>query len=226
MPVTFIGTSHIAQDSVDEIKKAFLDNDPDIVGVELDHQRLHALLSDQKPNYSPRMIGKIGLKGYLFAIIGSYLQRKLGRMVGVQPGSDMKQAVVLAKNNQKQVLLMDRNLQTTLKRFSKQLTWKERWRFLGDLILRRGRGKRMKIDLKKVPPKQLVKVLLDELKGRYPTMHRILVEERNEFMARRLLAASLQHPDSKILAIIGAGHLQGVQERYHQLLEQHEAQHS
>ncbi|MBW2982952.1 TraB/GumN family protein [Candidatus Woesearchaeota archaeon] len=225
MPVTFIGTSHIAQDSVDEIKKAFLEQDPDIVAVELDRQRLQALLSDQKPNYSPRMIGRIGLKGYLFAIIGSYFQRKLGRMVGVQPGSDMKQAVVLAKNNQKQVLLMDRNLQTTLKRFSKQLTRKEKWRFLGDLLFGKRRAKRMNIDLKKVPPRKLVTILLDELKGRYPTMHRVLVEERNEFMARRLAAASLQHSDSTILAVLGAGHLQGVQERYHQLLEE-QAQHS
>ncbi|MFP4523728.1 MAG: TraB/GumN family protein [Candidatus Woesearchaeota archaeon] len=225
MPVTFIGTSHIAEDSVNEIKKAFLEQDPDIVAVELDRQRLHALLSDQKPSYSPRMIGRIGLKGYLFAIIGSYFQRKLGRMVGVQPGSDMKQAVVLAKNNQKQVLLMDRNLQTTLKRFSKQLTRKEKWRFLGDLLFGKRRAKRMKIDLKKVPPRKLVTLLLDELKGRYPTMHRILVEERNEFMARRLAAATLQHPDKKMLAVLGAGHLQGVQGRYRQLLEE-QAQHS
>ena len=42
--IFIIGTSHIARQSINDIKKRFSELNPDIVCVELDHKRLHALL--------------------------------------------------------------------------------------------------------------------------------------------------------------------------------------
>jgi len=85
-------------------------------------------MTEQKNRIGLSAITQIGFKGYLFAVIGGYLQRKLGSMVGVMPGSEMKLAVQLAKKNNARIALIDRNIETTLKRFSESLTWKERFR--------------------------------------------------------------------------------------------------
>lgn len=207
----FLGTSHIAVDSIKEIERAFRLESPDIVAVELDPARLHALLADRKPNYSPAMAFKIGFKGYLFAVIGSLLQQKLGSIVGVKPGSDMLRAVELARDNGKRIALIDRDLRITLSRLSKAFGWKEKFRFLFDLISAPF-AKKMKIDLGKVPEKELIKQLLELLKKRYPGLHRVLVEERNKIMALKLKALMDNYPDKKILAVMGAGHEESVLE--------------
>ena len=41
--LTIIGTSHIAQQSLDDVKKAIEEGKPDIVAIELDSKRLHSL---------------------------------------------------------------------------------------------------------------------------------------------------------------------------------------
>ena len=46
--VVFLGTSHIAKQSLDEVKKYIANEKPDIIGLELDRNRLHVLM-DKKP---------------------------------------------------------------------------------------------------------------------------------------------------------------------------------
>jgi len=130
-----VGTSHIARQSLAEIEAAFIDFRPTIVGVELDKGRLHALFSKEpERKASLADIRHISVKGYLFATIGRYTQKKLGNIVGVAPGSEMKLAVELAKKNNLKTALIDQDIQITLKRFSKALSWREKFRFLGDML--------------------------------------------------------------------------------------------
>jgi len=104
-----IGSSHISSQSVDEIKKAFSEFKPDIVGVELDKRRVHALLSEEKRGPSFYDIRRIGFKGYLFAVIGSWASKKLGKIVGVEPGTEMKTAVLLAKEKKARIKFINLN---------------------------------------------------------------------------------------------------------------------
>jgi len=203
--LTIIGTSHIARHSVREIEKAFHEMKPDIVAVELDPSRLQALLSEKKPDYSPRIIREIGLKGYLFALVGGLVQQKLGDIVGVKPGSDMLRAVTLARDNGCRIALIDRDIRITLSRLSKKITWKERLNFLID-VFRAPFSKRMRLDLSKVPEKKLILELMNILKSRYPGLHQVLVEERNHIMALKLCTLIENYPDKHILAVVGAGH--------------------
>ena len=47
-------------------------------------------------------------------------------------------------------------------------------------------------------------------KKRYPGMFRVLVTERNHYMANALVKIAQQNPDKKILAVMGAGHAEDV----------------
>lgn len=214
--ITLLGTSHIAQQSVQQIRKAIADA-PAVVAVELDQKRLAALLHGGKSSLRLSDIRRIGLKGWLFAWIGGIVQRKLGASVGVMPGSDMLAAVKLAHAAGIRVALIDQDIEVTLRRFSAKLSWAERWRFAIDLIRGLLFGKRElrrygfgNIDLRKVPTEEVIAKMIGVIKQRYPNIYQVLVEERNRVMAHRLQHLAAQHEGS-ILAVVGAGHVEGMQ---------------
>ena len=94
-----------------------------------------------------------------------------------------------------------------LKRFSKEFTWKERFRLVYDII--KGvilRKKEVDFDLRTVPSKKVIDKLINKVKARYPGLYKVLIEERNEFMASKLARIININEDKKILAIVGAGH--------------------
>mgnify|MGYP001581148710 CR=1 FL=1 len=219
MPLRIIGTSHIAAQSIQEIKKAFAQEKPELVAVELDLHRASALFQDGKKGVSLTQAFTIGFKGYLFAKLGQIAQQKLGKMVGVSPGSEMKTALELAKEHRIGVAFIDQPLSITLRRFSKELTWRERFRFVGDLL----KGlffpkKQLKelglegFNLQKVPEQELIHKMMKHLKERYPNVYRTLVEERNKYMVKKVVGLLRNHPDKKILVIVGAGHKEGMEE--------------
>ena len=224
--IAVLGTSHIASSSVNEISDYIKSHKPDIVAVELDRQRLVGLLSKepQKATLSPTLIFKIGVVGFLFLLIGRYVQKKLGDVVGMTPGADMKQAVLEAQREQLRVALIDQDISVTLRRLSKAFTLREKWRFFADLCLALvGRGPKVELqfDLKTVPSQELIVTLIGMLRERYPSLYRVLIDERNKVMARKLIMLSKKNPQSHILAVVGAGHVEGMmeylKERYDQI---------
>ncbi|MBN1544580.1 TraB/GumN family protein [Candidatus Woesearchaeota archaeon] len=226
--LTIIGTSHIAKQSLKEIEEAFGRHKPEIVAVELDRRRLHSLLTDEKAHAGIGQIPKVGLKGYLFALIGGWLQRKLGTAVGVMPGSEMKLAVEFARKTKAKIALIDQDIEVTLRKFSQRLTWKEKFRFVGDLLKSVFFKKRSlreigidpnSFDLSKVPEKELVRKLILQLKDRYPNVYDVLVRERNVIMANNLAKLMHKYPDETVLAVVGAGHEEEMIEMVRKRLE-------
>lgn len=208
-----VGTSHIARQSVNEIKKLIKNEDPDIIALELDNRRLYALLHEEKSKVGIGDVRHIGFKGLLFALFASWGQKKMGELVGAKPGMEMKEAAKIAMRKKKQIELIDRDVRITLKEFSRRLTWKERFTFVGDifrfLFFRKREIKRLGIenlDLTKVPEKLLIKKLTSELKIKYPNVYKVLVGDRNIQMANRLVKLMNSNSDKKIMAVVGAGH--------------------
>ncbi|MDP7115780.1 MAG: TraB/GumN family protein [Candidatus Woesearchaeota archaeon] len=206
--LTIIGTSHIAQQSLDEVKKIIEEENPSLICFELDKQRAKVILKN-KPGGRIQLkdIRKIGVKGYLFSLLGGWAERKLGEHAGVKPGDEMREGLRLARIHKIPVGYIDQDIQVTLKRFSKALTWKEKWHFVVDLF--KGfvlKEKKYTFDLSKVPSKKLIKKMIQEVKKRYPNLYTVLVEERNEYMARKLVYLMKSKPNDRIVAIVGAGH--------------------
>ncbi|MBL7055613.1 TraB family protein [Candidatus Woesearchaeota archaeon] len=205
--LTIIGTSHIAKQSLEEVQKEIEENKPDIVAVELDRRRLYALFQKKQNKVSIYDIKHIGVKGFLFSLFGAWASKKLGKLVGVSPGSEMKKAIQLARKHKMKIALIDQDIEITLKRFSKMLTWKEKWNFLADIIKAIfKREKAIDFDLTKVPEKKLIKKLIGKVKERYPNVYKVLIEERNQVMAKNLKNIMEQNPEKKIVAVMGAGH--------------------
>ena len=201
-----IGTSHIAPESLREVEKVILKEKPGLVALELDRKRLAALLSDKVSRPSIKDIRRVGLKGWLFAVIGGWIERKLGQKVGVSPGAEMLRAFHVAQSVGAKVALIDQDIEVTLRRFSKALTWKEKGRLVADVFKGLLFGPKVKLDLRKVPSEKLIKKLISEVKKRYPNIYRVLVSERNDYMAHKLAILLQRFPDEQIVAVVGAGH--------------------
>ena len=156
-----VGTSHIAKDSLLEVEAVIRGWKPDIKAEEHDKRRAYGLLKDQKAKPGLKDIPRIGFKGYLFTIIGGMVQKKLGEYVGVPPGSEMKRAMELAIEGELKIAFIDQDIGITLKRFSKALSWKERFTFVSDIVKAAiFRKPEIEIDISKVPPKEGVKALI------------------------------------------------------------------
>ncbi|MGM5487649.1 MAG: TraB/GumN family protein [Nanobdellota archaeon] len=208
--IEIIGTSHIAQQSIDEISALIKEKQPDIVAVELDKKRLYALQNEIETKVSLSDISRIGFQGFLFTLLGSWAQKKLGNIVGIKPGSDMLAAVKQAQKNGAKIALIDQDIERTLKNFSKQLTWKDKWNLAKDTFSGAYKKDLRQMDLSKVPPEELVEKLLRQVKDRYPSIHQVLIDDRNHHMVARLRRIQNQHPDAHILVVVGAGHKEGM----------------
>ena len=206
--IRLIGTSHISPKSRKLVPAVIKKTKPAIVALELDKARLYALLAGPTRPRRPAIkdIRRIGWKGWLFGALGAWVERKLGQRVGVSPGEEMLAAVHAAKDVDARIALIDQPLEITLRRFGKALTWKEKGRLIGDLFAGVA-GKGVAWNLEKVPSQKLIAKLLKQVKKRYPSMYRVLVEERNQYMATQLARLTKAFPDKKIIAVVGAGHV-------------------
>lgn len=199
-----IGTSHISIESVREVRKEIVERSPEVVAIELDKVRLQSLLSEEKRKLSIRDIKELGVKGFLFNVVGAYVENKLGKLVNVKPGSEMKEAILAARKVKADVALVDQDVRITMKRLSQALTWREKFRFVGDILKSFVKRERIPIDLTKVPEKKMIHKLTNQLKKRYPSIYRVLIAERNAVIAKNLY--TLMQGRKSIIAVIGAGH--------------------
>ena len=210
-----VGTSHISPESISEVKKIIAEKKPGFVAVELDKGRFQGLMESKgkRKRVSFQELKKLGVSGFLFSLFGAYIEEKLGKVVGTKPGAEMKAAIHEAAKVQAKILLIDQEISITIKRLFKTLTWKEKFRFVGDVFSGLlGFGEKVEFDLRKVPKGELIEKLIDQVKDRYPSVYKVLIEERNVFMAKKLRHYMLTFPEQTIVAVIGAGHQKGMYE--------------
>ena len=207
--IIIIGTSHVADTSIKKIKKSFKELMPDIVALELDMNRAYSLKHKTKRPKNFELLKNLGLGGFLFYLFGEYAQKKIGNIVNIEPGSDMLTALELGEKNNCKIALIDRDIKITLRRFSKYFSKKELFKIILDVIFSK-KDKIHEIDFSKVPSKEVIKYVLKETKQRYPSLYKVLIDERDKFMAEKIYQISIMNPEKRILIVVGAGHLPGI----------------
>lgn len=203
--LTILGTSHIAKQSIKKVKNTIENLKPHIIAIELDKKRLQALFSNQRP--SLRDLFSLGLKAFILNLIAAYAEKKLGKLVGTKPGDEIRQAILSAKEHKLKIALVDQDVQVTLKKLTKRITWKEKFQFIKDIIKSIfGKKQKIKFDLNKVPSQRIINKMIKETKQKYPSVYKTLIEERNSIIAKNLYKLITNYPNKNILAIVGAGH--------------------
>lgn len=205
--IKIIGSSHISKDSVDEVRQEFQNFQPQIMAVELDSERAKSLFEKKRKQSFNDTRKSLGVKGAAIITFLSYIQKKLGKIVNTEPGSEMKESVIIARENKLQLELIDQKIEITLLKLSNALTFRVIMRIIKDIITAPfKKTPKIAIDLNKVPDEATIELMINEVKKQYPEIHRVLIDERNKIMAKRLYTLSRAHPEKKILAVVGAGH--------------------
>ena len=208
--IILVGTAHISRKSVELVESTISAEKPDVVGVELDRQRLFQLKAGRK--WKETDLGKVIKEGksYLFLLnlLLANIQRQFGQQVGVSPGEEMLLAVKTAEVQGIPIALLDRDVRVTLKRAIAKMSLWEKLK-LGGTILTGFFKEEEKLTAEKIEElkqKDVMSELMNELSREMPSVKEVLVDERDVFIANRILAT----PGKKIVAVVGAGHIDGI----------------
>lgn len=212
--IILIGTAHISQESVEEVKKVIKDYKPDIVAVELCKRRYDAITKKQEWENTP--VNKLLNSGNAYLLLAQTflgsIQRKLGKEYGVEPGSEMIAAIDEAKKHNLEVALVDRDISVTLKRAWKKMGLREKfrlsWEFL-KAMLGYDEEELEELDLKKIMDQDVISSMMEEFGHIAPSVTTVLIHERDIYIAKKILDESKK---GKVVAVVGAGHVKGIEE--------------
>ena len=205
-----LGTAHISTASVEAVREQIKEYQPEVVAVELCSSRHQALTSDRRLDKEGLL--KVVKEGKApLVLLQSLLaaeQRKMGLDEGQQPGAELLVAVQEAEAAELEVALIDRDIQTTLRRAWKKMKFREKFRILWSLLGDDEDEEGPEV-AELLENQDLLSSLMEELRTFSPGAGTVLIDERDAFLAGKL--SLLQSSDKKILAVVGAGHLKGIE---------------
>lgn len=204
-----LGTAHISRESVEEVKELITGELPDRVCIEIDESRYKSLI--EKNQWSNLNISAVlkGGKGFLLLanLILSSFQRKLGMDLGIKPGEEMVTAINLSKELDIPFSLCDRDIQITLKRaWAKSGFWGKNKMLAAMLSTVFSNEKLKQEDIESLKEKNALQNMLNELAEYLPAVKEVLIDERDRYLATRIFSSA----GNKVVAIIGAGHVNGI----------------
>ncbi|MDR2967465.1 MAG: TraB/GumN family protein [Methanobacteriaceae archaeon] len=211
--LTIIGTAHVSQDSVDEVKQAIYEQEPDVVAIELDRGRYERLLEEKKGTKVDEKIsvtkiikeGKVGL--FIISSILTYIQSKIGEDLDIKPGSEMIEAIEAANDLNIKIALIDRDINITLQRVLNKATFMEKLKFFYGAIVSLFTSDDEEIeDIEQLKESDTLDEIMEYFKDMSPNAYEVLVKERDAYLAKSILNIE----DDHVIAVVGAGHKEGI----------------
>lgn len=193
--IVLVGVAHVIDVSqqIGQLVSYYL---PGAVGVELDPSRYQALRDGERPSNVPLAYRLLSL-----------MQRRLAEQFGGEVGAEMLAAVEAARANNAQVVFVDKDAGRMFGSLLQRMTLKERVLMVvssvSGLFMSR---KRVERELKEFQENE--EAYMEVMAREYPTVKRVLIDERNEHMAQAILRAEGEH--GSVLAVIGDGHVEGI----------------
>jgi len=209
--IRIVGTAHVSRQSVDEVRAAIEDYKPDVVAIELDPCRFNALKKQARDPTVDDVLEVRNFNSLLVQWLLAYLQRRIGFDVGVEPGAEMKAAIEAAESHNIPIALVDRDIRLTLLRFWSSLGILEKIKMIWALIISIAEvDNGQEIDIESLKEQNVIDVVMTEFRKFSPNGARALIDERDAFIAHQLVLLKAQRPEGRILAVVGAGHRQGI----------------
>lgn len=208
--IILVGTVHVSQESADLVRAVIEEKRPDAVCVELDVRRYEALSQQQKwESFDLKeVIRKKQLSTMLANVLLASYQKRLGDQLGVLPGTEMLEAINVAKKLDIPIVLCDRDVRVTMRRAWRSTPFLKKSTLVSSLIL--GVFDTTPVteeslqDLKK---QDVLSDMMQELGKEIPTLKTVLIDERDHYLAEK----TLQAEGKKIVSVVGAGHVEGIQ---------------
>lgn len=208
--ITLIGTAHISKESIDEVTAYIRTHDLDCVAIELDAQRLASL--NDKERWRKMDIIKVlkNKQGFLLLanLVLAGFQRRMGANMGVNPGDEMKAAYETATERGIKTAMVDRPIQVTLRRaWARNSLW-GKCKLLAALLTSAFEKETVDSEqIENLKNRSEMDSMMSELSEYMPKVKEVLIDERDRYLAAHIWNTA----GTRIAAVLGAGHLPGVE---------------
>lgn len=211
---TLLGTAHVSKASVDAVHAAIASGRYDHVAVELDAARAQALV---EPDAMARLdlveVIRTGRTAMFAANLAlAAYQRRLAEQLGIEPGAELKRAVLDARERELPVTLIDRDVGLTFRRAANRLGWWQRVKLGSGLAMSLVASDEVPEDeIEKLKQGDMLESSFAEFATHSPALYETVIAERDRYMAAGLREAGRATPAPReVLAVVGAGHLAGL----------------
>ena len=211
--IRLIGTAHISRESIEEVTGAIREEKPGMVCVELDEGRYASI--NQQDTWEKLNVSKVLREGKGFLLIAnialSSFQRRLGNEMGVKPGEEMIAAINTAKEMGIEFSLCDREVQVTLRRAWASCGLWSKCKLLAALLSSAFVGEKLDAaEIENLKKSNELDNMMKELSDYLPAVKETLIDERDRYLATKIWEAAGKNESANTIAVVGAGHLQGI----------------
>ena len=208
-----LGITHTDPDALEILSRRLNDGGYDAIAVELCPSRHAALLSPdvwgETDLFRILREGRAGQLALSLALAG--WQQRLSEQSGVEPGAELRQAIEQALTLGLPVWLLDRDLGVSLKRLSRALPRGQRFNLYGGLL--EGILSTDPVDeetLLHLREGDMLETALSPYVQHSESLRKILIQERDRYMAARLCEETAAGNYHRVLVLAGEGHLDGI----------------
>ena len=208
--ITLVGTAHVSRESADLVAQVIEEEKPETVCIELCESRYQSLTKKKKWQNTDLLKVIREKKAFLLLsnLMLAYFQKKIGKKLGIKPGEEVLRAIAAAQAIGAHIHLADRDIRTTLSRMWRVMGFWRKIKVLAQLVTSAGQMDAIKEeDIEKIKRKDVLETLLSENGESFPEIKRILIDERDQYLAHKIRTA----PGGRIVAVVGAGHVPGIQ---------------
>jgi len=212
--ITILGTAHVSELSARKVRELIASGMYDAVAIELCPSRHKAIVNpDAMAKMDLFQVIKNGQASMVAAslALGAFQQR-IAEQFGIEPGAEMRIAIKDAQEAQLPVLLIDREIGITLKRIYHNVPWWKRMGLFGGLIGSViSKEKVSAAEIEKLKEGDVLESTFSQFAEDEKDLFKPLISERDEYMSARLIKESEANNYQHILAVVGAGHMKGMQ---------------
>jgi pheromone shutdown-related protein TraB len=213
--IILVGTAHVSRESADEVANVIEEEKPDTVCIELCQSRYQSIT--QKNRWQNTDLIKVIKEKKVFLLLSNLMltsfQKKIGEKLGVKPGEEMMRAIEAAEAAGSSIHLADRDIRTTLSRTWRLMGLWTKLKLLAQFMLSVGDvGDLKEEDIEEMKKRDVLEALLLEMGETLPELQRVLIDERDQYLTERIRSA----PGNRIVAVVGAGHVPGIQRYWHE----------
>lgn len=213
--VILVGTAHVSQESVETVKLVIEQEHPDDVCVELDAKRFEAI---SHPNRwesldLKEIIRKQQLSTLMVNLVLASFQKRLGDKLGVLPGMEMLEAIRIAEKHNVPVILGDRDVRVTMRRAWRNTPFWRKSLLVSSLMLSIFDTTEVSEDeIRNLKKQDVLSEMMKDLGKEVPTLKVALIDERDRYLAKKIVEA----PGKRTVAVVGAGHVAGIRKTIEQ----------
>ncbi len=207
--VTLIGTAHVSPKSAEEVNHVIEEERPDTVCIELCQSRYKNISNGERWKNTDiiQVIKNKEAMLLLVNLILSSYQKRMAEQFGIKPGQEMLQAIASADSVGADLWLADRDIKTTMMRLWRGINLWGKMKLFFQIIAGMFITEEIsEEEMEKMKSSDMLTSSLEELTRSFPRLKSVLVDERDKYLAQRIKDA----PGSKVVAVLGAGHIPGV----------------